>query len=188
MLLCVRGSFGRAMHRRTLLLLGAGTLAGCGYRPALNLTSGGSGVRVVPAPTRVPYPSVVHAVLAAARAELARAGRLAASAYPRVVVEVLRVDELAAGIRAAQVDERRVPRARGSFVAVLGRAWLQEAPGGPAMLDTGDVRRAELVASQGDAVSDGTNFEEAARLAARDLGRALARALLGEPIAAFETP
>ena len=117
-----------------------------------------------------------------ARAELAKAGALqAGSAYPQLVVEILRVDEQALGIAATPLAGRDVPLARGTSVAVVGRARLLESPGVAAARDTGDLRRAERFAASSDRHAEAAVRQQAVRSAARRLGRALARRILGQP-------
>ena len=88
--------------------------------------------------------SVVAEVEAGVRSGLAGEGRCASgSGYPRVVVEVLRIDAASEGIRpcrAARAARRSeacpcaggplAPLARGTRVGVLARAWVERAPGG----------------------------------------------------------
>lgn len=113
--------------------------------------------------------------MAGARRELGRAGALKSSGYPRLVVELVRVDETSAGI-AAVADQ---PAARGSRVAVVVRGWVESSEGA-AERDTGDVRREERVATAGVGPDTQRNVQ-AVREAARAAGEAVARRVLGEP-------
>ena len=156
----------------------------CGYQPAYSADRGPGPLRVVAAQPKVARLDAVQATLAGARAELSRRGGLRpGSGYPRMVVEVLRIDERSSGIAVdpLQPQADRVPLARGSSVGVLGRAWIEDAPGAPARRDTGDMRRVETYASQPDARLEAIRHDEAVRAAARQLGRALARRVLGQP-------
>ena len=162
-----------------LLLLG-----GCGYQPAYEARPVATRLSVAPADPKAPRSGVVHATMAGARAELSRAGQLApGTGYPRMVVEVLRIDEQSSGIAAPPPPpgETRIPLARGSAVGVLGRAWVEQERGGPPRRDTGDMRRVESYGGGPDAAVESTRHDEAVRAAARQLGRALARRILGEP-------
>lgn len=165
-----------------LLLLGSGLpLVGCGYRPVYGAPAEAR-LTVVPAPQTTPRLEVVHQVMAGVRRELSAAGALRpGSAYPRVVVEVLRVDELPTGIAAlpGEDGDRRRPRARGSAVGVTARAWLVEHEGAEPSRDTGDLRRVEYAAVVENARLGARVFDDAARVAARRVGRALARRILG---------
>jgi hypothetical protein len=159
-------------------------LIGCGYQPAYEARSVAERLSVAPADPRAPRSGVVHAALAGARSELSRAGQLASgTGYPRMVVEVLRIDEQSSGIAAPppQPGQDRTPLARGSTVGVLGRAWVEREPGGSAQRDTGDLRRVETYGGGLDSVLESVRHDEAVRAAARELGRALARRILGEP-------
>jgi hypothetical protein len=114
-----------------------------------------------------------------ARAELSRAGALKASGYPQLVIEVLRVDEQALGIARAAVRGRDAPLARGTTLAVVGRARLIETPGAPPARDSGDFRRAERFEASPNPHAEASVRQQAVRSAARRLGRALARRILG---------
>ncbi|MCC6217761.1 MAG: hypothetical protein IT376_23080 [Polyangiaceae bacterium] len=163
----------RRRGQRWAVGLGAWALAGCGYRP---IAPPDGGLSVAGAAPRVARPGVVEAALAGSRDELAAQGALSSAPYPRMVVELLRVDELSEGIRVAAGR----PLARGSRVTVTGRAWVLESHGGPPRWDTGDMSRAALQAAGPDATSDTRLHDAAAREAGRQLGRALARRVLGD--------
>jgi hypothetical protein len=140
------------------------------------------------APHRVAELQAVHGVLAAARAELAAAGSLGSnSGYPRLVIEVLRVDEVPEGIVAidAPADGRRA-LARGASVGVTARGLVVESAAGEAIVDTGDIRRTARFAASDDPRLDGARRESAVRSAARATGQALARRALGLPEPSFE--
>ncbi len=159
-------------------------LIGCGYQPAYEARPVAERLSVAPADPKAPRSGVVHAALAGARSELSRAGQLGSGTdYPRMVVEVLRIDEQSSGIAAPPPapGQARTPLARGSAVGVLGRAWVEQEPGGPPRRDTGDMRRVESYGGGPDGVLESTRHDEAVRAAARQLGRALARRILGEP-------
>jgi hypothetical protein len=149
----------------------------CGYR-SLNAPHDTSESRlaVAAAPLRSPQGFALEAAIAGARRELGRAGALKSSGYPRLVVELVRVDESSAGI-AAVGDE---PLARGSAVSVVARGWVEPREGAAAERDTGDVRRVERVASAGVGADTQRNAQ-AVREAARAAGEAVARRVLGEP-------
>ncbi len=152
----------------------------CGYRPAYASPDPASKLSVVLAPTRIAQADALGAALGGARAELSRAGALRAEpGYPRMVVELLRVDEKSSGV--AVLPGTRTPLARGSTLAVLGRAWVEESAGAEPSRDTGDMRRTEQYASERDARRDSLRYDQAVRAAADELGHSLARRVLGLP-------
>jgi hypothetical protein len=164
-----------------LVLIGIFLGFGCGYEPVHEARSG-ERLRVASVPSKVARADAVQEVMAGARAELSRSGALApGSGYPRMVLEVLRVDEKSTGIAAPEPLAGPHPLARGSSVAVVGRAWVEPGRGAVATRDTGDVRRVERYASEADARIEAMRHDEAVRAAARELGRALARRVLGLP-------
>ena len=177
-----------AVLRATLLPIALGSLIGCGYQPAYGGSRPEARLTVSAAPARVPRADAVQAVLAGARRRLARAGVLApGNAYPRMVVEVLRIDEAASGVaRAADASGEALPLARGSRVAVLGRAWVVERAGATPSRDTGDMRRIEHHATEIDARLEAERHDDAVRAAGRKLGESLAGRILGEPEPAME--
>jgi hypothetical protein len=135
---------------------------------------------VASAPLAIPHPEVLQAVLAGVRAELGRDGALAAgTAFPRLVIEVLRVDEVVSGIAATPTAGGALPLGRGSTIGVTARAWIEERAGAAPERDTGDVRRIDTVAQDGDSVAGGVAVEEAGRAAGRRVGEALAKRALG---------
>jgi hypothetical protein len=160
-----------------------GGASSCGYRAVYGGDDPEERLAVVAAPSRVPDARAVQAVLAGARSELGRAGVLrGGEGYPRLVVEVVRVDEVGTGI-AAPDDP---PQARGEAVAVVGRGWVEPSPEGDPERDTGDTRRSERITVGQSAVADQMLHDEALAAAGRRLGRALAQRVLGEPVPADE--
>ena len=99
--------------------------------------------------------------------------------YPRLVVELVRVDVEATGIAAP--DDH--PTGRGSRVTVVARGSVQEAVGGPPTRVTGDVRRSYLAPEGTSAAASAEARRGAARRAGEAAGRAVARHVLGIPTA-----
>jgi len=158
------------------VLLGAlaGVFCGCGYGPVYGSPS--SHYEVVTGRVATSSFEAVQEAAAGVRSELGPAGALA-SGYPRVVVEVLRVDERSIGVRAAS----QAPLARGSEIVVVGRAQVIERAGAAPARDTGDLSRSVQFASGATPTADAAARSRAVRDAARALGRALGRAILGLP-------
>lgn len=157
---------------------------GCGYAPAYGGLNARVRLCVVAAPPKVADPGALQAALSGARAELSAAGALrAGTGFPRMVVELVRIDELSSGVAvAAQPGPMgRLPLARGESVGVVGRAWVLAQPGASRSRDTGDVRRVAHASGEPDPRVDALAHDSSARAAARELGRALARRVLGEP-------
>ena len=158
-------------------------LGGCGYAPAYGGARPEQRLTVVASSPGVPQTFVVHEVLAGARDELSRAGVLRpGDHYPRLVVQVLRVDESSAGITAPG----DLPRARGSAVGVVARAWVEDSPNAERSRDSGDLRRVEWVSSGAAPADDALRYDGALRAAGRRLGQSLARRVLGEPEPSLE--
>jgi hypothetical protein len=110
------------------------------------------------------------------RTELGAADALGAG--KRIVVEIVRVDERSIGTQMGGAG----PLARGSEVVVVGRARVYEsAENSAATWDTGDMSRAAQYAAGASARQDQITRGKAVRDAARALGRAMARAVLGLP-------
>lgn len=167
----------------------AALISGCGYHAVYG---GERGERLHVVQVRAPVADAVAAdeVTSAVREELAQEGYLAAGdGYPRVEVEVTRLDEASDAV-AAQAG---VPVARATQVAVVARAWLVRAPGGEHERDTGDVRALvgvggvtanvgpETRPSANASTVDALRHADALRAAARQTGARLARRILGEP-------
>jgi hypothetical protein len=152
-----------------------GWALGCGYHPVY----GGAGrPRYEVVTGRVAtssFEAAQHAV-AGVRSELQPAGALG-SGFPRVVVEVLRVDERSIGVSSTSNG----PLARGTEVVIVGRARVLERSDATPSLDTGDMSRAAQYAAGSSPAADSAARSRAVRDAARSLGKALGRALLGLP-------
>ena len=133
----------------------------------------------------IPDLLAVQAAANGARSELASSGMLASGdGYPRLVIDVLRVDELSRGIRV----QGGQPHAGAMSVAVTLRARIFAAGEREANSDSGDVRRAVQLAGDDDPRVDGAAHDSALRSAAERAGRAAARIALGIPEPADETP
>jgi hypothetical protein len=133
----------------------------------------------------IPEPGAAQAVATGAREELAAGGMLGArSEFPRLVVDVLRVDELSRGIHA----EGGRPMAGGMSIAVVVRARVFAAEGSEPLRDTGDLRRGVQETGDADPRLDGSVYDLALRAAAERAGRAAARAATGIPEPADESP
>jgi hypothetical protein len=148
---------------------------GCGYGPVYG-GSGGPHYEVVTGGYTTSSFEAVQAASAGLRSELGAAQALGRG-FPRVVVEVLRVDERSIGVRSTT----NAPLARGSEVVVVGRAQVLQAAGGAPSLDTGDMSRASQFAAGSSPSADAAARSRAVRDAARSLGKALGRAVLGLP-------
>lgn len=159
-------------------------LAGCGYQSIYAApTSAKLSVHV--GEVMVAEPLAAQAAANGARSELAGAGLLASGAqYPRLVVDVLRVDELSRGIHVQDGQ----PRAGGMSIALTVRGRIFNAENQEPRLDTGDLRRSVQVSGDSDPRADSSSYDAALRSAAELAGRAVARAALGIPEPNEEAP
>jgi hypothetical protein len=156
-------------------------LSACGYHSLYAVGPQGR-LHVVVVRSLVADAVAADEVASGVREELARAGALeAGEGYPRVEIEVLRADEASEGIAAGA----NRPVARGTEVALVGRAWVA-ASAGSQQSDTGDVRAEVGIATDAAALSSGFHHADALRAAARRLGHALGSRLLGQPAASEE--
>jgi hypothetical protein len=163
--------------RAVLAALVALQAPACGYRSAILVPSYAGRLAAVAAPFSTPHPEAAAAAMFGAREELSSAGLLGGqTAYPRLVIEIVRVDELPAGIAAPGAGG---PLGRGSDIGVTAHGWIEESAGAAPSHDTGDVRRVETVAQGSDAVAASVSADEAIRSAAREAGRAVARRAIG---------
>jgi hypothetical protein len=153
-----------------------GALTACGYQPVYG-SSGGPRYEVVAGRYGTSSFEAVQDAVTGVRSELGAAQALG-SGFPRVVVEILRVDERSTGVRSTG---NSTPLARGSEIVVVGRAQVLEKPDGAPSIDTGDVSRAASFASGTTPSADAAARSRAVRDAARSLGKALGRAVLGLP-------
>lgn len=156
--------------------LALGPASGCGYRPVY-----GSSQTVRYGVTAGRYATAsfeaVQAAAGGVRSELAAAQALGDS-FPQVVVEVLRIDERSIGVRSTSND---TPLARGSEIVVVARALVHPAPGEAPTFDTGDMSRSAQFAAGASPTADAAARSRAVRDAARRVGQALGRAVLGLP-------
>jgi hypothetical protein len=157
---------------------------GCGYR-AVYGPRANSPIAVGIGQILVPETGAAQAALSGARAELAAAGRLAdGSVFPRLAIDLLRIDEVSRGIH-VQTGQ---PAASGMGIAVVVRGRLLPGAEQEPTLDTGDVRRAVQLSGDADSRVDSAAYDQAVRAAAERAGRAAARIALGIPEPSDETP
>ena len=197
------------MHVRasSLSLLALLTLvsSACGYHALYGGNSAdpsGSKLHVVLVRSVVADAIASDEVVSGVREELAKDGALAAGdGYPRVEIEVLRIDESSDGITASRAASGALtPVARGTEVGLVARAWVALSQGAEKVRDTGDVRALDLVSSRestpttqpaGDSSGSGARdlltHGDALRAVGRRVGVQLARKILGHPIAADES-
>ena len=155
------------------LLLGCAL--GCGYQPVYG-GAGGSRYEVVTGRVATSSFEAAQQAVAGVRSELQPAGALG-SGFPRVVVEILRVDERSIGVSSTSTG----PLARGTEIVVVGCAHVLERSEAAPSRDTGDLSRAAQYAAGSSPAADSAARSRAVRDAARSLGKALGRALLGLP-------
>jgi len=149
-------------------------LLSCGYRAVYANETEKLHVHLDRAP--VADAAAADEVLSGAREQLAREGALAAGeGYPRLVIEVLRIDEQSEAIGA-----EGAPRASSTRRAVVARAWVEKSPN-VTERDTGDVRSEDLSSVRDSPIADELASLDASRAAARRLGRRLALRALGHP-------
>jgi hypothetical protein len=159
----------------------------CGYSAVYGGRPPEALLSVVPSVQSTPETDAVAAVLAGVRKELSKEGALkAGTSYPRLVIEVLRVDEEPLGIAEALSDGHSVALARGMRIAVTARGWVVEREGADPATDTGDLRRSASSASEAAPVVDLQARVMAIRAAGNEVGIALARRALGEATAGTE--
>jgi hypothetical protein len=104
----------------------------------------------------------------------------AGSGYPRLVVELVRVDERGtAQTLLTQGDGNRVPLASGALVGVTARGWVEVAPS-RVERDSGDVRRTVAFGSEPNPSVDAATREAALLAAGRAAGEGIARRVMGE--------
>ncbi len=171
----------RVLHAAVAAL--ASLLTACGYH-AVYAGAGAASERLHVALARGAVADAVAAdeVASGVREELAREGALAGGeGYPRVEVEVTRLDEASDAIQAAGSPPARVPQARATEVGVVARAWLVRAENGEHERDTGDVRVLLDAAPAASASADAFQHEDAMHAAGRRAGIRLARRILGAP-------
>ena len=119
------------------------------------------------------------------RSELAAAGVLAnGGQFPKLVLDVLRVDELSRGIH-VQAGQ---PHAAGMSVALTVRGRVFQAENQEPRFDSGDVRRSVQLSGDSDPRADSAAYDAALRSAAERAGHAVARMALGIPEPNDEAP
>jgi hypothetical protein len=171
-----RRSWGRAGVSAGVAAAVLWLASGCGYRPVYG-TSDGVRYGVATGHYGTASFEAVQAAVGGVRTELGAAEALG-DGFPEVLVEVLRVDERSIGVRSTS---NGVPLARGSEIVVVARAVVRGAPGGAPTFDTGDMSRSAQFASGGTPTADAAARSRAVRDAARRVGRALGRVVLGLP-------
>ena len=154
-------------------------LSACGYQPVYGYgRSPADRLTVQMGQVLIPEPLAAQAAASGVRSELAAAGRLAnGSQFPRLLLDVLRVDELSRGIH-VQAGQ---PRASGMSIALTVRGRLFRGETGDPSLDTGDLRRSVQVSGDSDPRADSSAYDVALRSAGERAGRAVARIILGIP-------
>lgn len=152
-----------------------GVVLSCGYHPVYGTGDGARYEVVMGRVATSSFEAAEHAV-AGVRSELQPAGALG-TGFPQVVVEVLRIDERSIGVSSMS----NAPLARGAEIVVVGRAHVLERSDAAPTRDTGDMSRAAQYAAGSSPAADNAARSRAVRDAARSLGKALGRALLGLP-------
>lgn len=152
---------------------------GCGYRPLHANVPEGERLGVIVVASHVTPTTASDEVAGGVREALSESGALRnGTGYPRVEIEVLRVDQESDSI----ADVGGSPRARGLRVGVVARAWVKRSAGDVATADTGDVRAFTVIAAEAaPGLAAELVFERAARAAGRRAGLRVGARVLGHP-------
>ena len=164
--------------RWTGLLLFAGSSA-CGYAPVREVVAPGP-LAVVRGEGRVADARADDEAVLGAKAALAREGVAREDGFPRLVIELVRLEERSSGILAAGGD----PRARGVTLTLVGRAYVVGAPDGEPEWESGDVALSAEIAAGNDPRADALARDDGLRALARKLGQALVERRFGYPASA----
>ena len=160
-----------------------GLSASCGYQPLRG--PDGATLDVELAGSRGPGFGAVASIKEGAESELARLGIASpATGYPRMVIEVLRSDEIGRGLEGSG----SAPTARSLAVSVVAHAWVVDGAGRPRRLLSGDMRRTVRYAPAQGAAADAERRRAAIRQAATLLGRDLVRRVVGVVAAGHDPP
>ncbi|MDX2054132.1 MAG: hypothetical protein SFV15_17160 [Polyangiaceae bacterium] len=161
-------------------------LHGCGYRSVYAEFPGKVRLSVAAPKSRVAYLGAVGGAVDGLRTALSQNAAYSWSdGYPRVELEVVRVDERPVGVLELKPG---VPLGRGSEVSVTARAWVLSAKGEAPTRSTGDVRRTRAYGHAAGAAANNVEREKAIRRAAEATGQALAERILGLPVASDDLP
>ena len=164
--------------------LWAAFTGGCGYHSVYGYSQQAH-LSVHIGQVLIPGALAAQAAATGARSELAARGQLAGGTdFPRLVIDILRTDELSRGIH---VQSGQV-HAGGMSVAVTVRGRVFTADKSEPTFDTGDIRRAVQLSGDADPRLDGAVYDVAVRAAAARGGRAVVRAALGTPEGSDEAP
>jgi hypothetical protein len=166
-------------------------LVSCGYQPAHEVLAGpAGGFSVAAAPARVADAQVIEGAVLGARLALSRMGLLGEQVFPRLRVEVLRLDESSGGIRSGTLASAdagpelaggRAPLARGTTLTLVGRAHVEPSEGAAPSDETGEISVSAVFAAEGDARLDALRRDDMSRELALRLGMELAGRILGYP-------
>jgi hypothetical protein len=166
-------------------------LVSCGYQPAHEVLAGpAGGFSVAAAPARVADAQVIEGAVLGARLALSRMGLLGEQVFPRLRVEVLRLDESSGGIRSGTLASAdagpelaggRAPLARGTTLTLVGRAHVEPSDGAAPAAETGEISVSAVFAAEGDARLDALRRDDMSRELGLRLGMELAGRILGYP-------
>jgi len=159
-------------------------LTSCGYHSVYGQSTS-EPLSVQVGQVLIPEPLAAQAAASGVRSELAAAGVLAnGGQFPKLVLDVLRVDELSRGIH-VQAGQ---PHAAGMSVALTVRGRVFQAENQEPRFDSGDVRRSVQLTGDSDPRADSAAYDAALRSAAERAGHAVARMALGIPEPNDEAP
>jgi hypothetical protein len=151
----------------------------CGYQSIRGQAENRGTLAIAAVGQRSAEPRVDAAVLSGVGLALSQEGLLrAGQGYPRVEVEILRVERFSGAVALSAEGK---PLARSIGMAVLGRAWvaLQD---GSRVEETGDVREEAYRAAGTLGAAEIQNDEEALQAVATRLGKKMGARVLGYPI------
>jgi hypothetical protein len=166
----------RKVFRIAVVFLGWGTLIACGYQPEVGQSSS-QHYAVAAGRTSVPDPTMLPDVLLSARSELANHQALASDPFPRLVIELVALEERASGLQATV----QRPIGRSTTLNLAGRAWLQREPDGKSCWDSGVIWVSDSYQVAEGFQRDTLDRDDLRRSLARRLGQQLMSKVLGLP-------
>jgi hypothetical protein len=156
------------------------TMVACGYAPVHGVPRDVPRLGVVLADAHAGDAATGEALRLGAMQGLAARGLArAGEAYPRLELELLRIDRVPEGLAEVSTERGRQPLARAFRVVLTGRAWVAISER-ERTEETGDLS-VEIVRVAGRGAEELALDSDSIRLSAQKLGRALAQKIQGEP-------